>query len=131
MNETTSSTQTTVNSNSNSYPFETKAQIKEHIETDFGFACQVMVILFQLQTEHEQATSTTLTRNHRGFMSSHAVHGSRIARLIQAGEELCPEDQDRVRTIAPRYTKQLAAWSRTQALASNPQLQMMAAVFGV
>ena len=113
----------------NLYPFVTKAQIKAQLETDAEYRHQAMVILFTLQTEYEQQTSTTLNKNRQGFMSSHAVHGTRIARLIKAGEPLSAEDEARVDAIAPRYSRQLAVFWRAKAIADNPALKAVAALF--
>jgi hypothetical protein len=125
---------TTNNSNTktaNLYPFVTKAQLKERLTTDHDFACKAMVILFALQTAYEQSTDSTLDRNRQGFMSSHAVHGSRIARAISAGEVISEEDHARVDVIAPRYSRQLAVYFRAEAIASQPALAAAGAVFGV
>jgi hypothetical protein len=114
------------------YPFLTKAQISAQIEGSFSFACEVIGILYDRQTKHEQDTSSTLNKNRRGFMSSHAVHGSRIAKELKAGvapEALSDEDKARVAEIAPRYTKQLAEHFRAQAIAENPALAAQAACF--
>jgi len=112
-----------------SYPFLTKAQIAANIEADFSFACQVICILHDRQTSFEQEQKTTLNKNRRGFMSSHAVHGSRIAELLKSGAPLSPEDQDRVAEIAPRYTKQMAEHFRAEAIAADPTLREKAACF--
>lgn len=117
--------------NINQYPYVTKKEIKANIEGDIDYACACIVTLWHRQTEHEQNTESTLTRNRSGFMSSHAVHGSRIAKKILAGEDLSEEDVARVQAIAPRYTKQLAAAARSKALEENPELAAQAAVFGV
>jgi hypothetical protein len=114
------------------YPFLTKAQISAQIEGSFSFACEVIGILYDRQTKHEQDTSSTLNKNRRGFMSSHAVHGSRIAKDLRAGvapEALSDEDKARVSEIAPRYTKQLAAHFRDAAIEANPELAAQAACF--
>lgn len=113
---------------SNLYPFLTKNQIKARLE-DAEYRKAAMVMLFNKQTEHEQATSTTLNKNRVGFMSSHAVHGTRIAKLIIAGEVLSPEDLDRVDSIAPRYTRQLACFVRQDAIKADPALAEIARVF--
>lgn len=117
---------------SNNYPYETKKQIAEKVAADFSYACSCLVVLYNRQTEYEQETKSTLNRNHKGFMSSHAVHGSRIAQLLLAGtpaEELSAEDQGRVQGIVCRYTKQLAAHSRAQANEADPELSAKAAAF--
>lgn len=120
---------TTNTSSANLYPFLTKAQIKERLESDPEFRRQAMVILFTLQTQHEQDTSTTLNKNRQGFMSSHAVNGTRVAKKIQAGEELSPEDTAHVEAIAPRYSRQLAVYFRAKAIAEQPALQAVARLF--
>lgn len=111
-----------------SYPFVTKAQIAASLQ-DYGVACAAMVVLFERQTAFEQETSSTLNKNRRGFMSSHAVHGTRIARALKAGEALPEEDVARVLAIAPRYTRQLAEHFREAALAADPELAEKAACF--
>ena len=126
MTTTISSTTATT---ANLYPFMTKNQIKERLSADPTFRCQAMVILYTLQTAFEQSTESTLNRNRQGFMSSHAVHGSRVAKKIKAGEQLSSEDWDRVNTIAPRYSRQLACYLRAQAVADQPALRAVAALF--
>lgn len=111
-----------------SYPFVTKAQIAASLQ-DFGVACAAMVILFERQTAFEQETASTLNKNRRGFMSSHAVHGTRIAKALKAGEALSEEDAARVLAIAPRYTRQLAEHFREVALQQDPTLAEKASCF--
>lgn len=111
------------------YPFMTKAQISAKIEGSFEFACEAIQILYARQTTHEQETKSTLSKNRRGFMSSHAVHGSRIAQLLNAGQPLDEADQGRVQEIAPRYTKQLAEHFRAEAIEADPTLKAKAACF--
>lgn len=113
----------------NLYPFVTKAQIKAKLENDPEYRKQAMCILLALQTEHEQATESTLNKNRQGFMSSHAVHGTRVAKKIMTGEELSSEDWGHVDAIAPRYTRQLACYFRAKAIAENPALKTVAALF--
>ena len=122
-------TETTTATSANLYPFVTKAQLKERLATEPAFRHSAMVILLALQTQYEQDMSCTLNKNRKGFMSSHAVHGTRIAKLIKAGEALSPEDEDRVCEIAPRYTRQLAIFFRAQAIAENPALKAAAEIF--
>jgi hypothetical protein len=113
----------------NLYPFVTKAQIKDKLENDPQYRCEAMAILHTLQTEHEQATKSTLNKNRQGFMSSHAVKGSKVAEKIKAGETLTEEDWKVVDTIAPRYSRQLATFARAQAIASDPALAKVAGMF--
>lgn len=113
------------------YPFRSKKAIKTQLDTDFNFRCAVMVLLFQWQTAHEQATSSTLNRNRAGFMSSHAVWGSRVARKLLSGADLNAEDIEKIDTIAPRYSRQVSVHEREMALAANPELAKIAALYGV
>jgi hypothetical protein len=120
---------TTSTVSGNLYPFITKAQIKDRLENEPSFRLEAMAILHTLQTEHEQATKSTVTKNRQGFMSSHAVNGSRVAEKIKAGEVLTDEDMAVVDKIAPRYTRQLATFFRAQAIANDPALAKVASMF--
>ena len=122
-------TTTTKIATANLYPFLTKAQIRARLETEPGFRYEAMAILHTLQTEFEQNTKSTRDKNRQGFMSSHAVNGSRVAEKIKAGETLTPEDEAIVQKIAPRYTRQLAIWFRAKAIVEQPELQAVAALF--
>ena len=113
----------------NLYPFRSRKSIQAQLSTDADFRKAVMVMLFQKQTEHEQATESTLNKNKVGFMSSHAVHGTKIAKKILASEDLTVEDQDRVDAIAPRYSRQVALFLRTDAIAADPSLNEVARTF--
>ena len=115
----------------NLYPFVTKAQIAERLYQSFEARCEAMCLLHTLQTEYEQSRRVTLSRNRQGFMSSHAVVGSRVAEKLKAGEQLEDEDVIAINKIAPRYTRQLAVYERAKQLAGNPELQKVAAMFGV
>jgi len=114
---------------SNLYPFTSKSTIKAQLEASHEFRLQAMVILFTLQTDYEQSTDTTVTKNRQGFMSSHAVNGSRIARKLIAKEELSLEDEALVCKIAPCYSRQLARHFRSEAIKANPALEEVAKVF--
>jgi hypothetical protein len=113
----------------NLYPFITKAQLKTRLQEDSSFRKEAIVILFALQTSWEQDTASTKDKNRQGFMSSHAVNGSKVARKIIAGENLSPEDEVHVSAIAPRYTRQLALYFRKEAIAEQPGLKAIAALF--
>jgi hypothetical protein len=116
---------------SNGYPFWTKREIVARIEADFDFATECLLVVYQRQTDDEVAEKDTKYKNKRGFMSSHAVHGTRIAELILAGEVLSDEDRGRVAAMAVRYGKQLASHFRQMRLRENPELAAQAAKFGV
>ena len=110
--------------NTNTYPFKTRKQIKAELDTDFTARCNAMVTLYQLQTNQEQATDKTLFANRQGLMSSHAVNGSKVAKKLIAGEELDSDDVAQIDRIAPRYSRQLAALARAEALAANPEFKL-------
>lgn len=115
-------------SNIKSYPFVTKSTIKARIESDDAFMLQCLAVLYSRQTSHEQDTKSTQDRNRRGFMSSHAVNASTLA-VKAAGEGLTEEETVKARAIVSRYTKQLAAHFRQEAIASDPSLAEAARVF--
>lgn len=117
--------------NKTSYPFTSKKQIVARIAVDAAYRMEALVILYNLQTQHEQDTETTLNRNRQGFMSSHAVHGCRLAKKYLAGEEMTPEDEAKIAEIVPRYGRQLAAWFRNEKIAAEPELAETAAIFGI
>ena len=117
--------------NTNGYPFKTRKQIKAELDADFTARCAAMVTLFQAQTNQEQATDKTLFANRVGFMSSHAVNGSKVAKKLLASEELEASDVEAINKIAPRYSRQLAALARAETLAANPELAEKAALFGI
>ena len=120
---------TEANKSANLYPFLTKAQIRERLDADSSFRMEAMVILHTLQTAWEQGTRQTKEKNRQGFMSSHAVNGSRVAEAIKAGRDLSAEDWAHVDRIAPRYTRQLAIFFRAKAIAEQPALKAVAALF--
>ncbi len=113
------------------YPFESKAQIAAKIESSDEYMLLGLCQLHTWQTEHEQETKTTEEKNRRGFMSSHAVNGSKLAEKVKAGETLTGEEIAKARSIVCRYTRQLAVASREASLAANPELAATAAIFGV
>lgn len=115
----------------NNYPFQSKAAIKARLTDDAAFRHECLVVLYNRQTADEQDTKETKWRNKMGFMSSHAVHGTRIAQLVIAGEAISDEDEGRIEAIVPRYSKQLAAHFRDAAKAENPELAEAGSTFGV
>ena len=127
---TTTNTNTTPVS-TNNYPFTTKAQIKANLDSSFDARCAALVTIFKHQTPLEQGVSKTLSSNRVGFMSSHAVNGSKLATKIMTGEELDNTEVELVNKIAPRYSRQLAVLERNAALAANPELAEAASVFGI
>ena len=116
---------------SNGYPFMTKRQIVAKLHAERDFRHEALLVLFQRQTEDEVVEKDTKWKNRRGFMSSHAVHGTRIAELILAGDRIEDEDEGRIEAMVVRYGKQLAAHYRQVKLAENPELAAQAAKFGI
>ncbi len=115
--------------NTNKYPFQTKAQIKARLTSDKDYALSCLVRLYNLQTEYEQEKQTTVNKNRRGFASSHAVNGSKLAVKVISGEPMTDEETAQACEIASHYSKQLAAVSRETACEENPELAESAAVF--
>lgn len=113
------------------YPFETKAQIAAKIASSDEYMLGGLCQLHTWQTEHEQEVRTTEEKNRRGFMSSHAVNGSKLAEKVKGGEALTGEEMAKARSIVCRYTRQLAVASREASLDANPELRATAAIFGV
>jgi len=113
----------------NLYPFVSKSTIKARLAAEPEFRKDAMVMLYDMQTAHEQSTKSTLNKNRVGFMSSHAVKGSTVAVKIKAGEPLSDEDLAVIDTIAPRYSRQIALHFRASAIAADPELAKTAALF--
>ena len=117
--------------NQNNYPFQTKANIRSLIDTDTDFAQECILVMQARQTADEQESKSTKHKNHRGFMSSHAVNGGKLAGKISSGEILTEEENIQAQGIVCRYTKQLASHFRAQAIEASPDLAEAAAVFSV
>jgi len=98
----------------NSYPYVTKKQVAERLADDADFRLQCLLVLYRRQTEDERETKDTKWKNKRGFMSSHAVNGSRLAEKVIAGEELTEEESGKVEGIVCKYSKQLTAHYRAE-----------------
>jgi hypothetical protein len=113
----------------NGYPFRTKREICDQLATDRDYRVECLLVLYERQTTDEQETKETKWKNRRGFMSSHAVNGSRIAQALLAGEALSDEDEAKLSAIVCRYGKQLASHSRAQATAADPDKASKAACF--
>ena len=113
---------------SNLYPFASKSSIKARILEDNAFMQECLQIMLSRQTAFEQDTRSTRDRNKQGFMSSHAVNGTRLAILSFEGP-LTGEDLLLARKITQSYSKQLASHFRTEAVRENPALKSVAALF--
>ena len=110
------------------YPFPSKREILESQAHD-DVVVEHLGILYRAQTEDERETKDTIYKNRRGFMSSHAVNGTKLAEKVLFGEELTPEDWDMARKIVSRYGRQLAAHYREDMISRNPELAEIAKIF--
>lgn len=121
------------NQSNNSYPFVTKAQVKARLESDPDFRREALLVLYRRQTEDEREAKDTVHKNRRGFMSSHAVHGTRIAELLLMGESISLEDESRIEAITGRYTKQLCEHYRAEQISEldAEEAAKVKATFGV
>jgi hypothetical protein len=113
----------------NNYPFLTKAQIADRIGSDAGFVQQAIGILYANQTADEREEKDTKYKNRAGFMSSHAVTGSKLAEKLLSGAGWTQEESEKARAIASRYTRQLALHFREEKLAESPELAAKVACF--
>lgn len=127
-NDSTPSTVTKAERVRYNYPFKSKAQILAAQE-DFKVCLVHLEQLYQAQTADEQEQDVTKHKNRRGFMSSHAVTGTTLAKKARGGEELSDEDVTKIRGIVCRYGKQLAAFAREADLKANPDLAKVAKMF--
>jgi len=112
----------------NLYPFLSKSQIKARILADDSFMLECLQVMYSRQTEFEQQTRETKERNRMGFMSSHAVNGSKLAVKART-EPLTEEESSKARSIVQSYSKQLACHFRQEQIAANPALKAVAALF--
>ena len=111
------------------YPFPSKRQIVARISADREFALSCLVVLYRNQTAYEQETKQTLNRNKRGFMSSHAVNGTKLAEKHLAGEILEPEETALAYEIVSHYGRQLARHLREDMVRQDPSLAEAARIF--
>jgi hypothetical protein len=114
----------------NTYPFLTKSEIRARIESnDAPFILECLLVMNGRQTEVEQSKKETIFRNRAGWMSSHAVNGTKLADKVASGETLTDEEIGRAAGMVVRYTKQLAAHFRQAQIAENPALAKIAETF--
>lgn len=114
---------------SNNYPFLTKAQIAERLSVEDDFVLQATLILTGRQTEDELQVRETRHKNRTGWMSSHAVFGTKMSEKVSAGETLSDEEVTRLRGMVCHYGRQLAAHFRAEAVRENPALTAVARLF--
>lgn len=113
------------------YPFVGAKACKAALDESPAVRRLMWLALFHCQTPAEQQKQDTEVDNSRGFMSSDAWHGSRIAKAMLAGDPLNAEDEARIDRHATKYSKQMAAMLRGYAMGREPELAVSARVFGV
>lgn len=111
------------------YPFPTKSEILNSIDSSYAFAADCLLKIEAKQTFDESLDRVTRYVNHKGLMSSHAATGSKLAAKIRAKEDMTAEEMLQVTAMARRYTKQLAACLRAEMIERNPDLAVVAAKF--
>jgi hypothetical protein len=111
--------------NPNAYPFTTRRQIVERIESEPSFAGECIAIL---QDRHDRRAAGA--GESMGWMASHASMATKLAAKLAAGEAT-EKDRAEAAELAGRYSKQLARVFRERELAARPELGAQAAVFGV
>lgn len=118
-----------VNKNPKPYPFRSKKQIVEQVNSDDEYCLACLTVLYARQTASEQDSGTTQTRNRQGFMSSHAVVGTKLAKKLAEEGTLEGEDLEQARAIVCRYGRQLAAHERAEEIAKDPAKAELAKLF--
>lgn len=114
----------------NSYPFLTKTEIRNRIASgEAPFIVECLLAIANRQTEDEHDAKATRWKNRRGFMSSHAVNGTKLADKALSGEAFSEEDLGKAGSMVSHYTKQLAAHFRQKAVAEDPELEAAARLF--
>jgi hypothetical protein len=108
----------------NGYPFTTRKQIVDRIATEPLFAVECVVVL---QAQHEARATGGVGV---GWMASHARAAIELAARLAAGDPSAA-DLEEAAELAVRYSKRLAAHFRARDLAERPELNAVAAVFGV
>lgn len=111
------------------YPFLSKSTIKARILNDMAFALECAQIMTARQTEFEQSSKQTVVKNRSGWMSSHAVFGTKCTDKLRLGEELEPNEMARLQEMVSHYSKQLASHFRQEAIEKDPSLKAVADIF--
>jgi hypothetical protein len=109
----------------NGYPFLSRRQIVERIESDPSFAGECIAILQDRHDRRGAAAGESM-----GWMASHASMATKLAARLASGEAT-EKDHAEAMKLASRYSKQLARVFRERELAARPELGAQAAVFGV
>lgn len=110
------------------YPFATKKQILAQLDSDRNFLFACFDYLQACQEAPEQERAATIFSNKSGWMSSHAANAAKLAAKKAEGT-LDAEDEQKIHSMVCRYTKQLAAKARRDAIEANPELAVIAEIF--
>ncbi len=113
------------------YPFVGVKAVKARLAEDTNVQLATIAMLYHFQTPVEQQKRDTCDDNRRGFMSSDAWTGSKIAEKIVDGQELTAEEWDRGQRMAVKYSRQLSVALRNKAMADDPALAQTARMFSI
>lgn len=125
------------------YPFVGEKACRARLESSEELRIANAILMFHLQTSHEQLARETINKNRRGLMSSHAAAASKTIALLLAGGTPAPDMEYRVdgmrfagheaflAHVGSRYAKQLSRALRAKAMADNPALAITAQMFSV
>ncbi len=106
------------------YPFTTKGQITERLQSDNDFVVEC------LQSVGNARTNSLLPASERrGFMVSHARRGNALCEAFTKNQKLSEPEIVEARKLMLSYTKQLARILRRKAIQENPELAKVAEVF--
>lgn len=108
----------------NGYPFVTRRQIIERLDTDPAFVRECVSIL------HRRFVDRDILSPPAGWMVSHRKAGEDVYTKLSS-DTANAGDVTVAAKLAKRYAKQLCKVFRDEQLAENPQLAGAAAVFGV
>jgi hypothetical protein len=85
-----------------------KFNIRAKLNTDFKWCRRALVVLYQRQTDDEQAATRTKHDNMRGFNQPDARRGSELARKAMTPQLFAPAEVIEARNMLRKYAGQLA-----------------------
>ncbi len=116
----------------NGFPFASKKEIAERLAVSVDFQIECLKIVVGRQTDDELEEKATKYTNKSGLRCSEAVFfPALLAKLQNEPESVTAAEYERLDATIPKYRKQLALHFRAEALASNPELAVAAAKFGL
>ena len=125
------------------YPFVGEKGVRRALDDRPELKMVNAILMYWLQTENEQATKSTVVKNRRGLMSSHAATASKVIEAVLAGADLDPDQVYKadgasftgtsayLEHVGGRYAKQLSVALRSWAIAQEPELGVTAGMFSV